>query len=116
MFYYHHYHYRHFLFYKGIYKDKKGIQVSDSDVLASIILSDSENRFSLQLYNYDKNPSNNLKIYFDFSKIVSFSNIESITNVFSGDTYTLDGNILTLNLAANEFTSLVFEYEKIDKN
>ena len=102
------------IFYNGKYTDMKGLQVSDSDVIASVVLSKTQNRFAVQLYNYDKNPSKNLTIYISLSRLGINGEITKATSAFNGDEFSVKDNVITLNLDANEFTSIIVEYTTKD--
>ena len=99
------------IFYRGIYTDKKGLSVSDIDVLASIILSSSEKAFAIQLYNYDTNKSDNCLVTINLSKLGIEGSVTSITNLFTGETYELNNNTFTYSLSENEITSFYVTYE-----
>ena len=99
------------VFYRGIYTDKKGLSVSDEDVIASIILSSTEKAFAIQLYNYDTNKSQNCTITINLNKLGIDGKVTSITNLFTGQTYELTNNTITYSLSENEITSFYVTYE-----
>jgi hypothetical protein len=99
------------IFYRGIYTDKKGLTVSDTDVLASVILSNSQKAFAIQLYNYDTNKSENCSVTINLNKLGITGNVTSITNLFTGNTYELSNNSFTYSLSENEMTSFYVTYE-----
>ena len=99
------------IFYKGTFTDMKGLSVSDSDVLGSIILSNSQKSFAIQLYNYDTNKTENCSISINLDKLGIKGNITSVTNLFTGETYTVKNNTFTYSLAECEMASFHVTYQ-----
>lgn len=99
------------IFYKGVFTDKKGLTISDDDVLGSIILSQSDKSFAIQLYNYDSNEANNCNISVNLSKLGINGTIKSVTNLFTGQTYSINDNSFTYSLAECEMVSFHVTYE-----
>lgn len=97
------------IFYRGVFKDRLGLVVSDENIIASVIVSQNNDSFAIQLYNYHSEDSENFTVTIDLDRIGLIGDITEITNLFTGSSYTLTGNSLSLSLGAQAFTSLHFE-------
>ena len=99
------------IFYRGIYTDEKGLSISNDNVMGSIILSNENDAFAVQVYNYDSNAANDCQIKINLSKLGISGNVTSVTNLFTGDTYEVKNNCITYSFTECEFTSFYVTYE-----
>lgn len=99
------------IFYKGIFTDKKGLKISDIDVMGSIILSENQKQLAIQLYNYDSNKAENCNISINLNKLGINGNVKTITNLFTGQTYQVNNNSFTYSLAECEMAAFHVIYE-----
>ena len=99
------------IFYGGIYKDNNGLQVSDKNIISSVILSKTNKAFAIQLYNYNNVASNGLVVYVSLNKLGISGEIESITDSFTGKKLEIKDGKIVLNLSATGFTSLYVVYK-----
>jgi hypothetical protein len=97
------------IFYRGVFKDRLGLSVSDDNVIASILLSQNNDSFAVQLYNYNSEATGEFTISIQLDKFGITGEIVEITNLFTGTVYTMTGDILTLSLGAQGFTSIHFD-------
>ncbi|MFA5467122.1 MAG: hypothetical protein WC251_04645, partial [Candidatus Izemoplasmatales bacterium] len=94
------------IFYQGIYKDRVGLTVSDPNIIASVILSENNDSFAIQLYNYNSEDSGDFTITIQPERLGLSGSISEITDLFTGSTLSMTENTLTVSLGAQAFTSL----------
>jgi hypothetical protein len=93
------------IFMNGRYMDKNGLNISNSEVIASIIVSNNDDSLAIQIYNPTDNPISNLKINVDLSKLGIDKNISQITDLFMNSSISTVNNGFSINLDAKETLS-----------
>lgn len=81
----------------GRYVDMKGTTCSDENIIYGLTVSDDGKYIAVNIYNYNTDKSSGTTIAIDFARLgLANAEVESATDMFTGDKVTFGGGVLTL--------------------